>query len=205
MLARMPKVTEEHRQLMRRRIQESALAVVRRKGLGSMTMGDVIKESGLSAGAIYGYYSGKDDLINALAADIIGGRFEQLDDLARRHPMPHPIDALREIAIGVPPELTSDGVIVQIWALAPVDPQINAIALDWISSITTRVAQYTSAWLRGAGVADDLAERRADILAPALIGLTQGYMIRGALDGHDAMPAYLDAMTLMAQMMPATP
>ena len=66
----MPKATEEHRATQRQRILDAAITVIQRKGLASTTMGEIIKESGLSAGAIYGYYAGKDELIRDIQAKV---------------------------------------------------------------------------------------------------------------------------------------
>src|SRR5699024_3598536 len=60
---RVPKVTEEHKQSMRRRIQDAALSCFARKGFSGASMADIVKEAGLSAGAVYVYYASKSELM----------------------------------------------------------------------------------------------------------------------------------------------
>ncbi|MGA7203864.1 MAG: helix-turn-helix domain-containing protein, partial [Specibacter sp.] len=92
----MPRVSDEHRQLMTLRIEQAAMECARRKGFAALSMSDIISESGLSAGAIYGYYKGKDELLAALARRVVGGRIASLDELASRTPVPHPAEGLCE-------------------------------------------------------------------------------------------------------------
>ena len=50
----MPKVSEQHREARRDQIVDAALRCFSRKGFQRTSMADIIAESGLSAGAIYG-------------------------------------------------------------------------------------------------------------------------------------------------------
>jgi AcrR family transcriptional regulator len=61
----MPRVTAEHGELVRRRIVESTLRVLAEVGLNAFTIQDVVRDSGLSVGAIYTWFSGKDQLLGA--------------------------------------------------------------------------------------------------------------------------------------------
>ncbi|WP_160713349.1 TetR/AcrR family transcriptional regulator [Chitinophaga solisilvae] len=49
-------------------IFRAALKLVAKKGLSGITMGDISKEAGIATGTLYVYFSGKDELINALFA-----------------------------------------------------------------------------------------------------------------------------------------
>ena len=55
----MPKVSEEYRTARRSEIARAALRCFARKGFDATSMADIIAESGLSAGAIYGHYKSK--------------------------------------------------------------------------------------------------------------------------------------------------
>ena len=58
----MPKITPAHEAEVRTRIAAAALRVVARRGYRRATVQDVVHESGLSVGAIYTHFKGKDDL-----------------------------------------------------------------------------------------------------------------------------------------------
>ena len=62
-----PDVSEERRA----QIIEAALACFTRKGYVNTTMDDIVAESGLSKGAIYWYFKGKDDLFKAAANSVM--------------------------------------------------------------------------------------------------------------------------------------
>ena len=61
----MPRVTPAHEQQVRDRIVAAAIGVFNEKGYRRATMQDVVRASGLSVGAIYTYYAGKDELFLA--------------------------------------------------------------------------------------------------------------------------------------------
>ncbi len=75
----MPKIGEEHRAKRRRAILDAALACFDRRGLHGTTMQDIVAESGLSAGAIYTYFDGKDAIIAAIASERHARERELLD------------------------------------------------------------------------------------------------------------------------------
>jgi AcrR family transcriptional regulator len=76
-----PRVSAAHEQEVRDRILTAATRVFSEKGYQGSTIADVVRESGLSVGAIYTYFSGKDELIR-LSCDQIAAR--GLDQLAER-------------------------------------------------------------------------------------------------------------------------
>jgi AcrR family transcriptional regulator len=76
-----PRVSAAHEQDVRDRILAAAIRVFSEKGYHSSTIADVVRESGLSVGAIYTYFSGKDELIR-LSCDHIAAR--GLEQLAER-------------------------------------------------------------------------------------------------------------------------
>ena len=64
----MPRLTPERRAMRRDQVLRAAVRCVIRSGFQGLTMSEVIAESGLSAGAVYGYFASKDALLAALAA-----------------------------------------------------------------------------------------------------------------------------------------
>ena len=61
----MPRVTAAHERVVRERIVRAAIVVFDDKGYHRATMQDVVRASGLSVGAIYTYFGGKDELFLA--------------------------------------------------------------------------------------------------------------------------------------------
>ncbi|HEX8647997.1 MAG TPA: TetR family transcriptional regulator [Thermoleophilaceae bacterium] len=65
----MPKVTEEHLEARRRQILAAALTCFAREGFHRTTMQDIFREAELSPGAVYSYFKGKDDIVDAITSD----------------------------------------------------------------------------------------------------------------------------------------
>jgi AcrR family transcriptional regulator len=63
----MPKVSQEHSDAQRGAILEAAIRCFSKEGFHRTTMRDVVRESGMSAGALYVYFKSKDELIEAIA------------------------------------------------------------------------------------------------------------------------------------------
>src|SRR3954447_17207008 len=63
----MPKVSEAHLESRRRQIIEAAIKCFSHEGFHRATMQDIVREAGLSSGAIYRYFSSKEEIIEAIA------------------------------------------------------------------------------------------------------------------------------------------
>lgn len=91
----MPKVSDEHRERRREQILEGARRAFARYGHAGATVRRLEEETGLSRGAIFNYFDGKDDLFVALAdRDAVrmmerwrgGGERALLADVAHQDP-----------------------------------------------------------------------------------------------------------------------
>jgi AcrR family transcriptional regulator len=80
----MPRVSAAHEQQIRERIVHAALHVFADRGFHRATMQDVVRESGLSVGAIYTYFSGKDELFLASCDMSSGQGFDELGNRLTR-------------------------------------------------------------------------------------------------------------------------
>ncbi|NBM17683.1 TetR/AcrR family transcriptional regulator [Streptomyces sp. GC420] len=86
----MARVSQEHLDARRRQILDGAARCFARNGFHATSMQDVLQEVGLSAGAVYRYFRGKEQLIAAIADEVfvlVGSAF---DDAARSVPPPTP-------------------------------------------------------------------------------------------------------------------
>jgi len=89
-----PKITAAHEQQRRAQILSAAMACFARQGYHATSMDDVVRESGLSVGAIYSYFPSKEDLFLTLSDDRANQTLAYLNDLFRRPgPMPEKTQA----------------------------------------------------------------------------------------------------------------
>jgi AcrR family transcriptional regulator len=76
-----PRISAAHEAQVRERITRAAVSVFAEKGYHRATIADVVARSGLSVGAIYTHFKGKDELF-LQTCDLLSGR--GLDELAVR-------------------------------------------------------------------------------------------------------------------------
>jgi len=123
----MPRVTAAHEQEVRDRIVHAALRLFGERGFHGATIQDVVRESGLSVGAIYTWFKGKDDLFLA-ACDLASGR--GFGELAARLAAGRSVAEKLAIAVGFyfdsaegEAELPGNAdFLVQAWARADAEP-----------------------------------------------------------------------------------
>ena len=84
-------------------------------------MQDIVKESGVSAGLIYRYFTGKDDMIVAIVEDWHVRRATKLDDTLTSY-----LDLLR--AIASPESARERNLSMQAWAETIREPRIRDLA-----------------------------------------------------------------------------
>ena len=126
----MPRVTAAHEQVVRERIVNAALRVFGELGFHGATMQDVVRDSGLSVGAIYTWFKSKDDLFLA-ACDLASGR--GFGELAARLAAGRTVAAKLAIAVGFyfdsaegEAELPGNAdFIVQAWSRADAEPAVR--------------------------------------------------------------------------------
>jgi AcrR family transcriptional regulator len=80
----LPKISPAHEQLRRDQILRAALTCFARQGYHATSMDDLVRESGLSVGAIYSYFPSKEDLFLALSDERANHTLAALDDLQHR-------------------------------------------------------------------------------------------------------------------------
>jgi len=191
----MPKVTEEYRSAKRDEIARAAMVAFHRKGFQATSMADIIAESGLSAGAIYGHYRSKSELIIDVAQRVVGARIGEVEALAEQVPMPAPAYLVRVLLAGMKNELGSFPMLVQIWGEAVADPDVAALARGVIERLRDTFTGYISLWQqRRHGLSPADAHVVAVEQCNVFVGAAQGYILQAALFPKFDGDAYLAAI-----------
>lgn len=130
----MPRVSAAHEQEVRGRIVLGALRVFAEKGFHRATMQDIVRETGLSVGAIYTYFKSKDELYLAGCDLSVGQGIGELGDrltagrtLAERIAISigYFLDGVDDV--GDAPGLAR--FLVQAWASAEDEPAIREMLI----------------------------------------------------------------------------
>jgi AcrR family transcriptional regulator len=72
---------EERRRATRRRLLDAAARVFARRGFAAASVEEIAQEAGLSTGAIYWHFEGKDDLFLAMAEEFAVDRVRELESV----------------------------------------------------------------------------------------------------------------------------
>lgn len=179
MMGIMPRITEERRAAQRARIVDAMRDAVREKGISSVSMSEVIERSGLSAGAIYGYFPSKDDILLAVAEGLAADRRTELERVIASSPIPPPSQVLRLLLTTIP-EFARDGTLVlQVWAEAARDPRVREVFVGVLSTLQTTMEEYLTSWFAQERRPDPAADARASTRVMA--ALVQGFLAQSAL------------------------
>jgi len=191
----MARVSQEHLDARRRQILDGAARCFARSGFHGTSMQDVLKEVGLSAGAVYRYFPGKEDIIAAITEETFATIRGAFEEASRLSPPPTP-DVLLSRVLGrmLAGELyglerrTFAALAVQLWSETLRDERL-AVQLD------EGYATMRAAWTRlveayrDAGIlSGDVA---ADHVARTMIATAQGFIVQEALFG-DVRPEVLE-------------
>ena len=178
----MPKVTDEYRAARRDEIVEAALAAFRRKGFQAASMADIIAESGLSAGAIYGHFKGKSEIVLEVATRVVGERVHDVQRLGESEQLVPPSGLLRVLVDGMTRDLGDPTIVVQIWGEAVTDPKLKALALATFERLYDALRGYIAMWhIREHGLSPEDAAATATRQAPLFISAVQGYLLQRAI------------------------
>ncbi|WP_461077287.1 TetR/AcrR family transcriptional regulator [Streptomyces deserti] len=186
----MARVSQEHLDARRRQILDGAALCFARNGFHATSMQDVLKEVGLSAGAVYRYFSGKEELIGAIVdevLDVVGGTYESA---AEENPPPLPdvliprtLARLKEARPGV----VHDGewifprLMIQVWTEAPRSDVLSATIHAGYGRVRAAWARVVERYKAAGLIAEDAD---ADAMARAMIALAQGFAAQMAVFGE---------------------
>lgn len=189
-----PKVSEQYSANRRREILVAALRCFARKGFHATSMSDIIAESGLSAGAIYGHYSSKGELITSVAAEVFDpARPEVSGRRTDSGRVVHPIDFSAQLLESIVVDLGHASILVQVWGQAAVDESVREVFVSVFDRLLDTFRRQITDWLHEErGMPSVEAEARAIALAAVLGGLNQGGVIQSSFYPDFDLSAYLN-------------
>jgi AcrR family transcriptional regulator len=177
----MPKITEAQRETRRQQILDAALRCFSRDGFHNTTTADIVRESGISQGALYLYFANKDDIIDALADDRHQGEaFVNALVLEEQNPM-RGLLALIELhghGLNDPRRMDARRVGVQGWAEALRNERIHASVVEGLTTVREAIIRLIE---RGQAAGQIRPEIKPDAMARTLIAVFQGLVLQFTL------------------------
>jgi AcrR family transcriptional regulator len=202
----MPRVSEEYRVARREQIVLAAIRCVAAEGFHKTTMNDVIRESGLSAGAVYGYFRSKEELILAIADRALGLMSGRLGEMSAADPVPGPVEvvgALAEAVESLAREAQVDitRVAVAAWAEAVRNPQLHDRFAEKMRMMRDAMTQLIRAQ-QAAGSVDPASDPAQ--VAQAFVGLFPGYILQRLILGDVTPQTYAAGVAGLLYQSPGT-
>lgn len=191
----MPRVTDAHRQARRDEIADAAVRVLRRNGVSSTSISQIVKESGLSAGAIYANFENKAELAKYIAQSLLDWRVGELEAATADGAVRSPTEVLRALFATMEQDPPPIPLILQFWGEATVDPDLHAVLTDTVTALRDVLERAIRAW--GAAQDTDDVDALVHRTAIAMIVMCQGYLANSALLGWVDFGDYLDTATAM--------
>lgn len=181
----MPKISDEKRAARQRQILDAALVCFQTQGLQATTMDDIIRASGLSAGAVYSYFASKDDLIHATVTASLSSLRSLLEPLLSAEPALSPSELLLRLTATIDEFTVCEGydlkrIALLGWSEAQSNERLRATMRSFYVAFRDRLAESLNRW--GGHFPDETAHAGSH-LAKALLSLLLGFVAQSALIG----------------------
>jgi AcrR family transcriptional regulator len=207
----MPRITEERREARREQILDAARACVLEHGLEAVSMEMIIARSGLSTGAVYRYFKGKDELLGAAvtaASREIGAAVAPV--LADSKPV-LPSELVEKLlaawvsysqsGVGAAAGLDRMPVAVHGWSYALADSHLKAALQAGLRGFREACIPFVKQW-QANGVVDAGVEPGA--VAQLLLSIFLGFVAQRSLTGEAEVQAHADALAALTTAEPAS-
>ena len=194
----MPRITDERREARREQILEAARACLQEHGLEAVSMEMIIARSGLSTGAVYGYFKGKDEIINAAVTEGTAALGREVAPILR-NPEPPPLPELMRQLLRTIEDFDKDRndgidrllVAMHGWSHSQSNPELKAATLATYRSQRELFADTARRW-QSAGVLDPSAD--PEEIAQLLVSIVLGFAAQRALAGDADVRAHVGAL-----------
>lgn len=192
----MPKISAEKRKARCQRILDAANRCFAREGFHRTSMEDIVRESGVSPGAIYCYFRGKREIVSAIADQ----RHRQESALLAKLLTPGSLsDQLRGLAqdffgmLQDPREKERRKVTIQIWAESLRDRELRKIVARGLRQRHALTAALRTAQRRGQLKRSVLP----DALSRVMMAILQGFILQQAWEPDLNVTRFVDTATLL--------
>ncbi|MGP3923369.1 MULTISPECIES: TetR/AcrR family transcriptional regulator [unclassified Streptomyces] len=196
----MARVSQAHLDARRRQILDGAARCFARNGFHATSMQDVLREAGLSAGAVYRYFRSKEELIAAIAEEAFTTIRAAFADAARETPPPLPDvilgRVLRQVYAGpagtpVDDQSAFPRLILQVWAETLRNEQLAETLHEGYIALRASWVEVVEGYQKAGIVRADVP---ADHVARTLIGTVQGFIAQRALFGEVGVEVLQDGL-----------
>jgi len=193
----MPKVSPEHSDARRRQILDAALGCFSKQGFHGTTMKDIVSASGLSAGAIYNYFSAKGEIVDAIARERHASENAVLAGASSESEAPLDLHGLARAFFGsfaAIDQREARRVGVEVWAEALRNPEVLETVRRGVDEPRRLLARIVSECQDRNELPPDVSPQG---LARVMVAIFQGFVLQQAWDPETDSEEYLAAVDVI--------
>ena len=201
----MPRVAESYLQSRRRQIMDAAIRCFAREGFHRTTMQDIVRETGLSAGAIYRYFPAKEDIVAAIAAEHHAAEAAAFAEVSTADDVGAALRRLAGVSLGRladPGEQQWRRVTVQVWGEALRNERVMGIVRGGLDEPVAILAALIRRGQRDGTLPEDLDP---DGAARVCVSLFQGLVLQQAWDPKLDVDGYIAAVLSLIEALVRSP
>lgn len=194
----MPRISDERREARREQVLEAARACLQEQGLEAVSMEMIISRSGLSTGAVYGYFKGKEEIINAAVTE---GTVELAAELLPilENPSPPPLPQLLDqvlrtiVAFGQHKRGGIDRLLVAVhgWSHSQSSPTLKMTSRNAYRTLRELFRQTA---MRAKSVGSLDREADPDEVAELMTSICLGFVVQRTMTGSADVQAHVNAL-----------
>ncbi|GGS98028.1 TetR/AcrR family transcriptional regulator [Streptomyces chromofuscus] len=202
----MARVSQEHLDARRRQILDGAAVCFARNGFHATSMQDVLKEVDLSAGAVYRYFSGKEELIAAIVGEVLNSVRGAFEEAARQSPPPPPDELVAAVlgrTLAARENLTVDGrpafprLVIQVWTETLRNEELAALLREGYVSVRAAWSRIVEGYQDAGMMRPDVAP---DHVARTMIAAVMGFLAQQSLFGPAPVDVLRDGLRALGTM-----
>jgi AcrR family transcriptional regulator len=207
----MPKVSDEHRESRRQQILDAARACILDHGLEAVSMEMIIARSGLSTGAVYRYFKGKDEIIAAAVSDAMAGILAAIGPVLEAPQPGTPSDLVHNLlsaittyarsGVGAAAGIDRMPVAIHGWSYVQTTPHLKDLVQDRLRAIRDRTMDIAKQWQADGTIAHDADP---DAVAQLIQSICLGFMAQRVLTGEAEVTAHAEALGALRPPAPGT-
>ncbi len=194
----MPRITQQRREARREQVLDAARRCLHDHGLEAVSMEMIIARSGLSTGAVYGYFKSKDQLMEAVVTEGTAAMAAELAPILT-NPEPPPLPELvrqvlqRAVDFGQGHEGGIDRLVVALhgWSHSQSDPELKATLTASYARLRSLFADAVRRWQAAGTLETKVAPESVAELATSIV---LGFVTQRALAGSASIAAHKDAL-----------
>lgn len=206
----MARVSQQHLDARRRQILDGATRCFARNGFHATSMQDVLREADLSAGAVYRYFSSKEELIGAIVTEVLDNVREAFEEAVREGP-PAPPDVLvgevlgrvlrgeyvRGVGTGTGAGVEVPRLLIQVWGETLRNESLAAVLRTGYDTVRVAWIKVVEAYQAAGLMRDDIP---AEHVARTMIAMVQGFAAQQALFGEASVEVLQDGLRGLMSM-----